>query len=169
MRRSERWKLLRSSHRLYPCSCSLLSIESKKISKASNMSISCLFIFVIVAFLRLEVTDAIPFGSQLQVSTQLQAQSICASLPYPVAGWISAVPRTCSSSNRDCNFICSRVSRTATDTQRRSARNNVCINSIHIYNEAYSTRLDYAGLKIYKYNSCRTSSCGPNYCCCISY
>lgn len=133
------------------------------------MYISYLFIFAIIASLRLETTDAIPFGSQLQVTTQLQAQSICASLHHPEAGWISAVPRTCSGSNKDCNHICSTVPKTALDSQRKGAKHNVCINSIHIYNQAYSTKLDSAGLKTYKYNSCRTGGCGPNYCCCISY
>ena len=55
-----------------------------------------------------------------------------------------------------------------------------CINSLHVYTHVrrqlsfdISKDTNQLGLKIFKYNSCASTGCGPNFCCCwvphISY
>lgn len=114
--------------------------------------------------------DGLPFGVQMHVDTQLQAQAICGGIETPRGGWVSAVPRKCvSGSQESCSSVCSRIPNNAKDTQRKSANTHICYNSIHVYSQDYSTHPNFAGLKTYKYNSCAASGCGPNYCCCLSY
>lgn len=108
----------------------------------------------------------LPFTSNLHEGSQLHAQATCAGLEGNT-GWVSAVPRNCQS-GQTCNSICAKIGSTAPDSQRKNAGSHYCINSLHIYNQALSKGNHIPGLKTYKYNSCRVTSCGPNFCCCIS-
>eukprot|EP00294_Goniomonas_avonlea_P005608 CAMPEP_0114551806 /NCGR_PEP_ID=MMETSP0114-20121206/6795_1 /TAXON_ID=31324 /ORGANISM="Goniomonas sp, Strain m" /LENGTH=783 /DNA_ID=CAMNT_0001736655 /DNA_START=8 /DNA_END=2359 /DNA_ORIENTATION=- len=92
---------------------------------------------------------------------QLLAQSVCSALAP--GGWAYAVKRTCRG-RRTCRDICGGT----TESQARSAGNRSlqCVNSLHVYHNQPFRRDNTRGLKVYKYNSCTSSSCGPNYCCC---
>ena len=45
-----------------------------------------------------------------------------------------------------------------------------CFNSLHIYNAIIlgTSETGKEGLHAYKYNTCKQSSCGPNFCCCAN-
>lgn len=136
------------------------------------MSRSHLFVTVLLisAFSFIAQGSEMNLGFALDEYPQLEAQSICSSESIPSAGWVSAVPRECPS-NTSCDTICKSIPLHAPDEQRRKARNHVCLSSYHVYNDAFSTKLHYPGLKTYKYqgNSCSVTGCGPNFCCCLSY
>lgn len=108
-------------------------------------------------------------GNPLATYEQNHAQSVCVSLAasYEEFGWVSAVPRNCRGTHT-CEEVCSHIKERAPDGQRRGAKTNICLDSLHIYKPQYSTKYGYPGLKTYVYNSCAGSSCGPNFCCCLS-
>ena len=133
-----------------------------------TMKRSSMPIFFVLLLFSFQCYEALPFGRQLNVFAQVQAQAACVAL-WPGTGWVSAVPRTCKSGGPTCDRVCQQVGRLATDGQRRAAGRQKCINSLHVYDQDFSNQPDFPGLKTYKYNSCGHGSCGPNYCCCVSF
>ena len=42
------------------------------------------------------------------------------------------------------------------------------MNAIHVYGNDPHDNAAQVGLKTHIYNSCGSTSCGPNYCCCVN-
>lgn len=127
-----------------------------------------LSLFALTVLLLTFHVSAVPFGKPLDTYPQLQAQAACVAEKADRSGWHSAIPRKCSG-QVTCETICKGLPLHAPDSQRRDAKNHVCLNSFHLYNQGFSKKEHMAGLKTYKYNSCKSAGCGPNFCCCISY
>ncbi|XP_028405433.1 uncharacterized protein LOC114527920 [Dendronephthya gigantea] len=88
-----------------------------------------------------------------------------------------AVRRTCTSSNtQNCHSLCTshQVRKEAQIWNPNKLLNSKCVESLHVYkgrpsladNKNADTDVNKVGLAIYRYHSCHSSSCGPNYCCC---
>lgn len=143
---------------------SLYSTFPNMMARTSNFfSIFCLAILFLTAH-----AVAVPFGTSLDTFPQLQAQAACLALDNSQIGWRSAIPRKCSG-HATCATICNSLQLHAPDKQRQNAKNHVCLDSFHLYNQGFSKKEHMAGLKTYRYNSCNRSGCGPNFCCCLSY
>lgn len=82
------------------------------------------------------------------------AQSTCTALLPEKANHVYAVRRKCPQ-KAACNTICSHLGKT-------------CFNSLHVYDAASIgyDETDKVGLHMYRYNSCTSAGCGPNFCCC---
>eukprot|EP00998_Keelungia_sp_KM082_P009170 NODE_5338_length_706_cov_107.901554_g5315_i0.p2 GENE.NODE_5338_length_706_cov_107.901554_g5315_i0~~NODE_5338_length_706_cov_107.901554_g5315_i0.p2 ORF type:complete len:200 (+),score=43.76 NODE_5338_length_706_cov_107.901554_g5315_i0:57-656(+) len=89
------------------------------------------------------------------------AQSACLAM-QPSTGWVFAVPRSCSTqTSMDCTAICA-----ASDDHdpQTTGKTWTCFESLHVYNR--DDKVDDYGHKTHKYNSCASTGCGPNFCCC---
>ena len=126
--------------------------------------------------IQVDPSQAFPTG----FLASIQAQAICVALggdtvnranpnAASLSGWISAVPRQCDPLTVSCDQICANMGQSAKDGQRKNASTNLCIDSLHIYDDEPSTESGVPGLKTYRYRSCTTGGCGPNYCCCGSF
>ncbi|XP_045169411.1 uncharacterized protein LOC123532117 [Mercenaria mercenaria] len=83
------------------------------------------------------------------------AQSACTAILHG-SNHVYAVRRQCSSSSTDdCNAVCKALTKT-------------CYNSLHVYGGVQLPASDTGkvGLHTFRYNSCASSGCGPNFCCC---
>ena len=87
------------------------------------------------------------------------AQSACTAMaPW---GRVNAVRRTCSDDAPDCRAVCRAIGTT-------------CFNALHVYHWTdWVTPLERSAagqesLEIFKYDSCVSQHCGPNFCCCKS-
>eukprot|EP00992_Anisonema_acinus_P000851 TRINITY_DN10305_c0_g1_i2.p1 TRINITY_DN10305_c0_g1~~TRINITY_DN10305_c0_g1_i2.p1 ORF type:complete len:123 (+),score=20.16 TRINITY_DN10305_c0_g1_i2:57-425(+) len=93
------------------------------------------------------------------------ASSTCTAL-MQTTGWSFAVPRDCNSqSQTTCSDVCA-----ATKDQTTSQTSDKvwgCNNALHIYGEAPGGRAVH-GIKVFRYNTCFYSACGPNWCCCTA-
>lgn len=89
---------------------------------------------------------------------QVLAEATCLALNDKGGKWTFAVKRDCADKSMTCDDVC----QTVTESQ---SKNNVCFNSLHVYNNQAADGVAKLGLKTYKYNSCG-GGCGPNYCCC---
>mmetsp|Transcript_63427 Transcript_63427/g.150315 ORF Transcript_63427/g.150315 Transcript_63427/m.150315 type:complete len:104 (+) Transcript_63427:188-499(+) len=97
---------------------------------------------------------------------QEEAQATCTALaPHGKNGWVYAVKRVCGEA-RNCEQVCGDLS----ESQAKGSgyKNLSCLNSLHIYGNQPWTSYDKVGLKTYRYNSCKSGGCGPNYCCCYA-
>lgn len=104
---------------------------------------------------------------------EILAQSICEGIAgnRSMTGWIYAVQRYCSSSNREtCQDICSSTVLCGQDSQTAHSTWSA-LDSIHVYTSRPSSdpgtrNAPHIGLKVFWFNSIRRGDCGPNYCCC---
>merc|ERR1712179_183047 len=98
------------------------------------------------------------------------------SVGHGILGHITAIRRACSNPAPNCDAVCAAgaLSAGGVGTQSKPWK---CFDSLHVY-KAHPRLADNAGsdtdsLKIgpviYRYNNCTHTSCGPNYCCCVSY
>ncbi|XP_013408903.1 uncharacterized protein LOC106172656 isoform X1 [Lingula anatina] len=100
------------------------------------------------------------------------AQATCTAMNTR-AGWVFAVRRKCNSWTLPCQYICSSPSLAAQDPSV-SSRGLECFNSLHVYQDRpvlpsdIQSGTNMLGLEVYRYQSCYSGSCGPNYCCCRS-
>lgn len=99
---------------------------------------------------------------------QIQAQAACIGESDQLSGWITAVPRQCDEQTVSCTEICAGTNRSSNDGQLRNATVRQCFNALHIYRNSISAVSGVPGFKTYKYESCASGGCGPNYCCCHS-
>ncbi|XP_045169427.2 uncharacterized protein LOC123532133 [Mercenaria mercenaria] len=105
-----------------------------------------LFIFAIFVF--------VGFVQSFNYKDEI-AQGTCTSL-ITEPDHVYAVRRTCTSNAADtCDTVCSKMGKT-------------CFNSLHVYNGVELTASDTGkeALHTYRYNSCESAGCGPNFCCC---
>ncbi|XP_060575085.1 uncharacterized protein LOC132732631 [Ruditapes philippinarum] len=82
------------------------------------------------------------------------AQATCTAILPGAHGHVYAVRRNCSGKDT-CDDVCSNISKS-------------CFNALHLYNSATldNTETGKEGLHTYRYNSCKNTGCGPNFCCC---
>ncbi|XP_052770867.1 uncharacterized protein LOC128210557 [Mya arenaria] len=84
------------------------------------------------------------------------AQSTCTALLDTSSAHVYAVRRACSNMIVPCEVVCTTL-------------NLTCFNSLHVYTPQTSLPSGVTGQqsgRIYRYNSCEGSYCGPNFCCC---
>ncbi|XP_052772969.1 uncharacterized protein LOC128211896 [Mya arenaria] len=84
------------------------------------------------------------------------AQATCTALLDTGSTHVYAVRRACSNMTVPCAEVCSSLSLT-------------CFNSLHVYNIGTPLPWGVTGKhngRMYRYNSCAGSFCGPNFCCC---
>ncbi len=109
-------------------------------------------------------------GKPLEPFLQNEAQAACIGLSRGLHGWVSAIPREChGGSKQTCDHVCKHLGHVAFDSHRSAAaRVHRCVNVIHVYKPYHSANFGHPGLKTYLHNSCTSTGCGPNFCCCIS-
>lgn len=95
---------------------------------------------------------------------QIEAESVALTMSTR-NGWTYAVKRHCTSGGTlTCHNICNKLS----EAQATSSGSPYlkCTNSLHIYGNQPAPGPHALGLKTYRYNSCSSTGCGPNYCLC---
>ena len=104
---------------------------------------------------------------------EILAQALCqASTIGRGVKRVYAVGRSCDAICGNCNYICSSQQLHNQDSQTASHRWS-CISAFHVYYWRPTTSKDgnfntaRLGLKTLR-ESCMTSSCGPNFCCCVA-
>merc|ERR1711881_447676 len=91
------------------------------------------------------------------MSGELIAQAACLSMS--TGTWTFAIPKQCSG-GKTCTQVCA-------DNTESQAGALQCYSTLHLYsNQPHDTHSNL-GLKVHRYaNSCESTDCGPNYCCC---
>mmetsp|Transcript_18792 Transcript_18792/g.29137 ORF Transcript_18792/g.29137 Transcript_18792/m.29137 type:complete len:712 (-) Transcript_18792:47-2182(-) len=112
-----------------------------------------------------EETQEVGKFEQTGLDAQLVAEAACTSMaPNRKSGWTYAVRRQCAG-RETCDTLCKKKNESQAKSEGKNNR-LYCLNSLHIYGQQPTSQPYRIGLRTYKYNSCRASGCGPNYCCC---
>ncbi|XP_060584257.1 uncharacterized protein LOC132740376 [Ruditapes philippinarum] len=111
-----------------------------------------------IIFKLLELALPIVGSAHLTRVRTKMAQGICTSiLPKLEPDLLYAVGRSClPESSLSCNEVCRKIGKN-------------CYNAIHIYSAGILNQMYKEGTKnteTYKYETCTSQGCGPNFCCC---
>merc|ERR1719312_262332 len=120
---------------------------------------------IILSTTAMPIATTTNYVDVLATESDVIAQGACVGMNNQ-EGWVYAVRRNCASNQPTCKEICELKSLASQDSQVASKAGK-CEMALHVYaSRPQLTEVNQLGPKVYRYKSCRSGGCGPNYCCC---